>query len=100
MEWLRLSKITSQIFPDILNQDNTLTIIDKLFGSLQYKILKIKIPIFSCHCSPDRAKKNLKILGGEDTKKLVSPEVKIEVKCDFCNRQFSFDQDEYSNLFI
>ena len=100
MEWLRLSKITSQIFPDILNQDNTLTIIDKLFGSLQYKVLKIKTPIFSCHCSPDRAKKILKILGGEDTKKLVSPEVKIEVKCDFCNRQFSFDQDEYSNLFI
>ncbi len=98
-EWYKLKKIISTIELIKMKGIDTTSAAKYYFGSLNYSIIKNKMPVFSCHCSIIRVVQMLKSLGKENMKELISSKGRIEVSCDFCNNLFSFDKTQCKKLF-
>ena len=98
-EWSKIQKIINQLQSIDISQDSIYVTANHYFKKQKHKILKIKTPTFSCHCSVERAIKLLRLLGRNETQDLIYSKGKIQITCEFCNTLFSFDERKYASLF-
>ena len=49
---------------------------------------------FLCDCSSERVERSLRSLGEEDMKEIMAEGKPIEVKCQFCNKAYTYTVDE------
>lgn len=55
--------------------------------------------VFKCDCSQDRIDRAIMALGKQEAESIIKEQGKIEVKCEFCQTNYSFDEIELKRLF-
>ena len=91
LESLKLRPISSVL----RDNDNLYDYLNELFADIQ--ILEEKYVCYKCDCSKERFMTNLITLPKKDINELLA-EKKFEIKCEFCNSKYTFDEDDIKNL--
>ncbi|KTC88001.1 MULTISPECIES: Hsp33 family molecular chaperone HslO [Legionella] len=83
---------------ELLNLNNE-TLLHRLYHETELRIFDSRKVSFKCRCSEEKMKDVLKILGEEEAQKLLQEKGKVEISCDFCNKQYSYDPIDITMLF-
>ncbi|MBA3535082.1 MAG: Hsp33 family molecular chaperone HslO [Tatlockia sp.] len=83
---------------ELLTLDNP-TLLHRLYHETELRLFDSRSICFKCRCNEEKMREVLTILGEEEAKKLLQEREKIEVSCDFCNKQYSFDAIDITMLF-
>jgi molecular chaperone Hsp33 len=92
-DWRRLGAYLGTLGADEL-LDPTLpaeTLLYRLFNEDGVRVFEAQPIVFQCRCSEDRVRNILKSYTAEELADLVTPEGRIEAKCEFCSAVYPFD---------
>jgi len=64
------------------------------------RVFEAELVSFRCTCSRERVGEMLKMLGREEVEAALAERGEIEVRCEFCNRQYRFDPVDAAQLFV
>ena len=73
-------------------------LIDYLLGDFGLEILETYPTAFVCNCDKARVEKALIAVGKRDLDEMIADAKPIEVKCQFCNKAYSFSLEELKGL--
>ena len=73
-------------------------ILEIVLGGLDLRILDMIPTKFHCGCSKERVEKAIISLGNDELDRFIADDEPIEVKCQFCNKAYSFAPDEIKQL--
>lgn len=91
LENLKLQPISSVLD----NNDNLKEYLDSLFKDAQ--ILEERSVSYKCDCSRERFMSNILTLPKNEIEELALDD-KIEIKCEFCNKEYVFDKDDINTI--
>jgi molecular chaperone Hsp33 len=83
---------------ELLNLDNQ-TLLYRLYHETEVRIFEPRETRFKCRCSYEKMQQVLRVLGQKEAEKLLKEHSVIEVRCDFCNKNYAFDSIDVSLLF-
>lgn len=83
---------------ELLTLDNP-TILHRLYHETELRLYGARNVHFQCRCNPEKMKQVLTILGEQDVQQLVAERGEVEISCDFCNQQYTFDPIDVTLLF-
>ena len=66
-------------------------LLPKLFAGQSIRLFTAKSVAHDCRCTPERLAGVVRMLGPEEVKTLLSEQGHVELKCEFCNRAFRYD---------
>ncbi len=72
-------------------------VMEKYFGTTKFDTY---YPKYNCLCSRDSIERVLISLGKEELHEIIKERGKVEVGCQFCNKVYTFNEDDVNNLFI
>lgn len=73
-------------------------ILSKIFNKIEYEHFLREELRYACKCNKDRAENTLIALGSEELEDLIQKEEKIEVRCEFCGKVYSFSKEDIKKL--
>lgn len=73
-------------------------IINIIFDGMDINILERKNVSYVCDCSRERIENVLASLGREELEKLMKEQEVTEVKCQFCNKKYEFNNEDIENI--
>ena len=74
-------------------------ILHRLFHEDDIRLFDPSPLSFRCSCSNERISKMIVSLGLVEARSIISEQGKIQVDCEFCNAQYTFDSIDVENLF-
>lgn len=74
-------------------------ILEDLLGNLDLAVTDTMPVKFYCNCTKDRVEKALISIGKKDIQEMIDDGKEIEVKCHFCNKNYTFSVDELKEIF-
>jgi molecular chaperone Hsp33 len=74
-------------------------IIRRLYHEEDIRVFDAKVLSFRCSCSRDRVVNMLRMLGRQEVHSIVAERGKVEVSCEFCNRQYALDSVDAEQIF-
>ena len=83
---------------ELLNLDNA-HLLYRLYHETELRLYPERIIQFKCRCSPEKMQQMLKLLGEKEAQDLLKDTGKIDVRCEFCNLNYSFDAIDVTLLF-
>lgn len=83
---------------ELLNLDNQ-TLLHRLYHETEIRLFDERQVSFHCRCSEEKMKEVIKVLGQKEAQKLLQEREKIDIRCDFCNKHYSFDAIDIALLF-
>lgn len=83
---------------ELLTLDNT-TLLHRLYHETELRLYPARHVVFRCRCNTEKMQQVLKVLGKDDVQDLLKEKGQIEVCCDFCNQQYTFDAIDVTLLF-
>lgn len=93
LENLKFEPISS-----VLNKNDDLyAYLNSLFKDA--KVLEERNVVYKCDCSKERFMRNLLTLPKKDIEELALEE-KIEVRCEFCNKNYIIDKDDLNTILV
>lgn len=72
--------------------------LSKIFGGIDINFTESLSPEFRCDCSRERLERVLISLGHDELKDMMEKEKGAELTCHFCNKTYSFTEDELEDL--
>jgi len=66
-------------------------LLPKLFEGQSIRLFEAKPVMHDCRCTPERLAGVVRMLGDEELKSLLAEQGHVELKCEFCNRAFRYD---------
>jgi molecular chaperone Hsp33 len=66
-------------------------LLPKLFAGQPIRVFASKPVTHDCRCTPERLAGVVRMLGEEEVKTLLADQGHVELKCEFCNRAFRYD---------
>jgi molecular chaperone Hsp33 len=66
-------------------------LLPKLFAGQAIRLFKARTVAHDCRCTPERLAGVVRMLGAEEVKSLLAEQGHVELKCEFCNRAFRYD---------
>lgn len=97
--WNRILQLSSTIKDEELLELSAEEIIHRLYHEEDIRMFDAETISFLCRCSRDRVAKMLLSLGEAEVKSMLEELEKIEVACEFCNHNYSFDAVDTEQLF-
>ncbi|MFW5737016.1 MAG: Hsp33 family molecular chaperone HslO, partial [Halanaerobium sp.] len=73
-------------------------LLEELLGDMDYRIMARKDVQFKCRCNRERSYELIAGLGKEDLEETLAEEGKIELRCHFCNKTYTFEKEEVEEL--
>lgn len=73
-------------------------ILDKILGDLEYRVVARKEVQFKCRCSRDRSYELIAGLGRDEIEETLKEQGQLEVRCHFCNQNYTFEKDEVEKM--
>lgn len=73
-------------------------ILEEILGEMGLEITDTLPAEFKCDCSKERISKALATISKKDMDDIIRDGESIEVKCQFCNRAYTFDVDELKEI--
>ena len=70
-----------------------------LFAGHDLRVFKASTPRFECSCSRARVEGALRIAGRDEIEAALKSDGEVEVVCEFCGREYTFEPDEARALF-
>ena len=66
-------------------------LLPKLFAGQSIRLFSARPVSHDCRCTPERLAGVVRMLGDEEVKNLLAEQGHVELKCEFCNRSFRYD---------
>jgi molecular chaperone Hsp33 len=66
-------------------------LLPKLFAGQAIRLFSARPVAHDCRCTPERLAGVVRMLGAEEVKSLLAEQGHVELKCEFCNRAFRYD---------
>ena len=66
-------------------------LLPKLFAGQSIRLFASHPVVHDCRCTPERLAGVVRMLGEEELKSLLAEQGHVELKCEFCNRAFRYD---------
>lgn len=97
--WNRMVKLAQTIASDELLSLDSDEILRRLFWQEDLLLAEQKLCQFRCQCSRTKVASMLQMLGQSEVKSIIAEQLKVEVKCEFCNTPYHFDAVDAQGLF-
>ena len=85
-------------FTDLLDMDLDIEEILKKYLLPDMAILQTLQPKYFCDCHKERFQKGLSLLPKNELKEIIADNKPIKIKCNFCNKDYTFSIDEIKNI--
>ena len=89
--WNRVNILANTMTVDELQNLAPKTLLTRLFAEEDIRLFEPKLTQFRCSCSKTKVGNMLRLLGAQEVESILAELGKIEVNCDFCNKQYCFD---------
>lgn len=83
---------------ELLTLDNA-TLLYRLYHETELRLFEDRAVYFRCRCNEEKMKQVLVTLGKEDAEALLQEKGKIEISCEFCNKEYVYDAIDVALLF-
>jgi molecular chaperone Hsp33 len=97
--WRRVQVIGDTLTPEELRTLSDQEILHRLFNEDDLRLYEPAPVFFRCRCSRERVAGMLQGLGESEIKSVLAERGEVEVRCDFCNRAYTFDPVDAAQLF-
>ena len=97
--WNRIQQLSSTIKDEELLELDAEEIIHRLYHEEDVRMFEPELISFRCSCSRERVANMLRSLGAAEVQNIIEEQSKIEVACEFCNHNYSFDAVDTEQLF-
>ena len=97
--WNCIQQLSSTIKDEELLELGAEEIIHRLYHEEDVRLFEAQHISFRCRCSRERVANMLLSLGAEEVQSMIKDLSKIEVACEFCNHNYSFDAVDTEQLF-
>jgi molecular chaperone Hsp33 len=97
--WRRVQLIGDTLTPEELSTLSDQEILHRLFNEDDVRLFEPSPVYFRCRCSRERVSGMLQGLGEKETRAVLAERGEVEVRCDFCNRAYTFDAVDVTQLF-
>jgi molecular chaperone Hsp33 len=95
----RIAILASTLKPEELLSLDVDTILRRLFWEESITRFEPLKPTFACSCSRERVGNMLRGLGVAEVESILAERADVEVACEFCGNQYSFDPVDAAQLF-
>jgi molecular chaperone Hsp33 len=69
-------------------------LLPKLFAGQAIRLFAARPVAHDCRCTPERLAGVVRMLGADEVKTLLAEQGHVELKCEFCNRAFRYDDTQ------
>ena len=76
-----------------------MALIGRLFAEDDVRVFEPRPVVFRCRCSRRRTEEVLRMLGEAEARGVLEERGRVDVTCEYCGRQRSFDPIDISRLF-
>ena len=97
--WNRIGLLAATVTPQELLETPSKELLARLFGEDDIRLFEGTPVFFQCSCSRDRVAGILQSLGDQELQSLLKERGDVEVRCEFCNRAWTFDAVDVARLF-
>lgn len=97
--WPRIQMLANTINDQELLELQQEEILRRLFAEEDVRLFGQTPVAFRCTCDKDRVETVLRTLGAEDIRELSRKQGEVEVRCQFCNKAYTFDAVDVEGLF-
>lgn len=97
--WNRATKIGETITQRELLDLPAHNIIHRLYHEEDIRLFEARPTAFRCSCTRERVTSMLRLLGSAEVKSILEEQGQIEVACEFCGRQYTFDPVDAEQVF-
>lgn len=97
--WQRVEMLGSTITAEEMLSLSSAEILQRLFHEEDVRLFDPEPVSFRCSCSRDKVGSMIRGLGLDEARDIIEQEGKVEVGCEFCNRQHVFDAVDVEALF-
>ncbi len=97
--WRRISLLAATLSPQELLDLPCRDILRRLFSEDDIRLFEGTPVFFQCSCSRERVSGILQALGADEVNSLLRERGDVEVRCEFCNRDWRFDAVDIAGLF-
>jgi molecular chaperone Hsp33 len=97
--WRRVQLIGDTLTSEELRTLSDQEILHRLFNEDDVRLFEPSPVYFRCRCSRERVSGMLQGLGEKETRSVLAERGEVEVRCDFCNRAYTFDAVDVAQLF-
>ena len=79
---------------DELTRSAAEELLPKLFAGQAIRLFSARPVTHDCRCTPERLAGVVRMLGTDELKSLLAEQGHVELKCEFCNRAFRYDDKQ------
>ncbi|SNR74648.1 molecular chaperone Hsp33 [Methylobacillus rhizosphaerae] len=97
--WNRIVMLAETVQDDELLNLAAISLLQRLFSEEDIRLFKEQNLKFQCNCSRENVANMLRMLGEEEVADILAQEDTIDINCDFCNKEYHFDQVDAEQLF-
>jgi len=97
--WTRAGALFDTLATTELLEVDGETLLHRLFHEEAPQLLGGKAMRFACTCSRERVEAMLQSLGEEEARAAAEPTGAVEIRCEFCGREYHFPLTEFGVLF-
>lgn len=97
--WARVQLLADTLKPEELRNLSDREILLRLFHEDDLRLFDPSPVSFRCKCSRERVIGILQSLGEAEVRSILKEQSTVEVRCDFCNRAYTFDAVDVEHLF-
>ena len=98
-DWNRLGYLAATLTTADIDADAGLALVGKLFAEDDVRVFEPRPVAFRCRCSRRRTEEILRMLGEAETREILAERGRVDVTCEYCGRQRSFDPIDVAKLF-
>ena len=98
--WNRMQRLAETVSSEELLQLGSREVLHRLFWQESMNALDQRDCRFQCRCSRDKVAAMLRMLGADEVQGIVAEQGRVEVRCEFCNKPYTFDAVDSAGLFI
>jgi molecular chaperone Hsp33 len=73
-------------------------LLPKLFAGQSIRLFDPKPVAHDCRCTPERLAGIVQMLGADEVKSILAEQGHVELKCEFCNRAFRYDDAQVAAI--
>jgi molecular chaperone Hsp33 len=97
--WNRFVTLADTITVTELLTDAAERIITNLFHEEDVRLFDAETLRFYCKCNREGVASMLQMLGQDEVESIIAEQKKVEIHCDYCNKQYTFDVVDAASLF-
>jgi molecular chaperone Hsp33 len=97
--WNRAGQFLDTVTAQELLELSPETLLHRLFHEEDLRLFDPQPVTFHCRCSRSGVANMLKMLGKEEVQSILEEHGNIEVNCEFCNQQYTFDVVDAEQIF-